>query len=99
MSYRPDETTLQIYAEGAWLQGAIVTAVLYGVVIALSVTCWRILWPRIRSHDSGYKKNFFFFCYVTSLFLIGTVYVVANSQVTQLGFINNRLYPGGMREP
>jgi hypothetical protein len=96
MSNRPDESTMQIYAEGAWLQGAMVTALLYGVVIVLSVMCWRTLWPRIkRSHDS-YRKNLFFFCYVTCLFVVGTVYVVFNSQITQLGFIDNRLYPGGM---
>ncbi|OJA17259.1 hypothetical protein AZE42_03037 [Rhizopogon vesiculosus] len=96
MSNSPDEPTVQIFAEGAWLQGAMITAILYGVVIVLSIMCWRTLWPRIqRSRDIGYRKNLFFFCYVTSLFMIGTVYVVFNSQMTQLGFINNRFYPGG----
>ncbi|KAG0699117.1 hypothetical protein DFH29DRAFT_938111 [Suillus ampliporus] len=96
MSYRPDESTEQLYAEGAWLQGAIATGVLYGVVIVLSVMCWRSLWPRrTRSHATAYKRNRFFLCYVAFLFVVGTVYVVFNAQITQMGFINNRLYPGG----
>lgn len=95
MSYRPDESNDQIYAEGAWLQGAIVTGVLYGVVIVLSAMCWRSLWPRAQSHGTGYKKNRFFLFYVAFLFVVGTIYVAFNSQITQMGFIDNRLYPGG----
>lgn len=95
MSYRPDESSTQIYAEGAWLQGAIVTGVLYGVVIVLSAMCWRSLWPRARYHGTGYKMNRFLLCYVAFLFVVGTIYVAFNSQITQMGFIDNRLYPGG----
>lgn len=95
MSYRPDESNEQIYAEGAWLQGAIVTGVLYGVVIVLSAMCWRSLWPRAQLRGSAYKKNRFFLCYVTFLFVVGTIYVAFNAQITQMGFIDNRLYPGG----
>ncbi|KAG1822352.1 hypothetical protein EV424DRAFT_793301 [Suillus variegatus] len=95
MSYRPDESNALIYAEGAWLQGAIVTGVLYGVVIVLSVMCWRSLWPRAQSHATGYKTNRFLLCYVAFLFVVGTIYVAFNAQITQLGFIDNRLYPDG----
>lgn len=95
MSYRPDESSTQIYAEGAWLQGAIVTGVLYGVVIVLSAMCWRSLWPRAQSHGAGYKKNRFLLCYVAFLFVVGTIYVAFNAQITQMGFVDNRLYPGG----
>lgn len=95
MSYRPDESNAQIYAEGAWLQGAIVTGVLYGVVIVLAAMCWRSLWPRAQFHGTGYKKNRFLLGYVAFLFVVGTIYVAFNAQITQLGFIDNRLYPGG----
>jgi hypothetical protein len=95
MSYRPNESSTQIYAEGAWLQGAIVTGVFYGVVIVLSAMCWRSLWPRAQYHSTGYKKNRFLLCYVAFLFVVGTIYVAFNAQITQMGFIDNRLYPGG----
>ncbi|KAG1718563.1 hypothetical protein EDD22DRAFT_941914 [Suillus occidentalis] len=95
MSYRPNESNAQIYAEGAWLQGAIVTGVLYGVVIVLAAMCWRSLWPRAQPRGTGYKKNRFLLCYVAFLFVVGTIYVAFNAQITQMGFIDNRLYPGG----
>ncbi|KAG2076399.1 hypothetical protein BDR04DRAFT_1068642 [Suillus decipiens] len=95
MSYRPDESNALIYAEGAWLQGAIVTGVLYGVVIVLAAMCWRSLWPRAQSRSTNYKMNRFLLCYVAFLFVVGTIYVAFNSQITQMGFIDNRLYPNG----
>ncbi|KIJ64812.1 hypothetical protein HYDPIDRAFT_40011 [Hydnomerulius pinastri MD-312] len=95
MSDSLDIPPAQIYAEGTWLQGAIVTAILYGIVVVLYVMCTRSLWSRIRSRDVGHKKNVFFLCYVTFVFALGTIYVAFNTDITQLGFINNRNYPGG----
>ncbi|KAF9224916.1 hypothetical protein BS17DRAFT_879697 [Gyrodon lividus] len=85
----------QIYAEGTWLHGAIVTGILYGVVVVLYIMCARSLWDRIRTSAVDYKKNVFFFCYVNFIFALGTIYVAFNNQITQLGFVNNRDYPGG----
>ncbi|KAG6333402.1 hypothetical protein ID866_5684 [Astraeus odoratus] len=94
-SYAPDETPAQLVAEAAWLQGAIVASVFYGVALTLSWMCFRSLWVRIRSRGPGYKKDIFFLCYVIFVFACGTIYTVANAQITQLGFINRRNYPGG----
>lgn len=85
----------QVYVEGAWLYGAIVTAVLYGIVVVLYIMCSRSLWVRIRSGDGAAKRHWFFFAYVNFIFALSTLYVTSNSQITQLGFINNRDYPGG----
>ncbi|KIJ16443.1 hypothetical protein PAXINDRAFT_75571 [Paxillus involutus ATCC 200175] len=85
----------QIYAEGTWLYGAIVTGVLYGVVVVMYIMCARSLWGRMRVQGVGCNKNLFFFCYINFLFTLGTVYFAFNTQITQLGFINNRDYPGG----
>ncbi|KAG1722694.1 uncharacterized protein EDB91DRAFT_1174341 [Suillus paluster] len=89
------ESSSQIYAEATWLQGAIVGAMFYGVVVVMSFMCWRLLWPRIRSHSTGYRKNIFFFCYVTFLFVLGTMDAAFSAEETQKTFIYNRLYPGG----
>ncbi|KAG2150465.1 hypothetical protein DEU56DRAFT_729175 [Suillus clintonianus] len=89
------ESSAQIYAEATWLHGAIVAAMFYGVVVILSFTCWCSIWPRIRSHATGYRKNIFFFCYVTSLFVLGTLYMAFSMEETQKTFIYNRLFPGG----
>ena len=77
------------------MYGAIVTAILYGVVVVLYVMCARSLWRRIRSREGARRKNWFFFIYVNFVFALSTLYVAANSQITQFGFINHRDYPGG----
>lgn len=95
-SYAPDETAYQLFAEATWLQGAIVTAVMYGVALTLACMCFRSLWIRIRSRGPSYRKDIFFFCYVFVVITCATIYNIANAQVTQLGFIDRRNYPGGM---
>ncbi|KAF8549691.1 hypothetical protein OG21DRAFT_1469737 [Imleria badia] len=85
----------QVFAEGTWLYGAIITAILYGIVVVLYVMCARSLWGRIRVREGSPRRNWFFFIYVNSTFALSTLYVASNSQITQLGFINHRDYPGG----
>ncbi|KAL4071732.1 hypothetical protein V8B97DRAFT_1943328 [Scleroderma yunnanense] len=94
-SYKPDETAEQLFSEAAWLQGAIVTSAFYGVALALSFMCVRSLWSRIRIRATGYKKDVFFLCYVVFVFCCATIYNIGNAQITQLGFIDRRNYPGG----
>jgi len=96
MSNRPNESNAQLYAEGTLLQGGLVTCILYGVVVVLSVLCWRSLWLRIRSHSTGRRKNILFFCCVIFLFIAGTVYTAFNMRGIEMTFINNRNFPGGM---
>ncbi|KAH0831246.1 hypothetical protein J3R83DRAFT_13860 [Lanmaoa asiatica] len=85
----------QVYVEGTWLYGAIVTAILYGIIVVLYLMCARSLWGQIRSRDGAQTKNWFFFIYVNFIFALSTLYVAANSKITQLGFIDHRDYPGG----
>ncbi|KAI6128221.1 hypothetical protein EDD16DRAFT_1550197 [Pisolithus croceorrhizus] len=94
-SYAPDESAYQLFAEATWLQGAIVTSVFYGVALTLAFNCVRSLWYRIRSRGSGYRRDIFFLGYVLFVFACASVYQVANAQITQLGFIDRRNYPGG----
>lgn len=95
-SYAPDESARVLLSEAAWLQGAIVTSAMYGVALTLAFMCVRSLWARIRSRGPSYRKDIFFLCYVFFVIACATIYNVANAQVTQLGFINRRNYPGGM---
>ncbi|KAH7910908.1 hypothetical protein BJ138DRAFT_48492 [Hygrophoropsis aurantiaca] len=95
MSYSPNESSAQLFAEGTWLQGAIVTSICYGVVLVLYLMCFQSLWRRIHTRDLGRTQNIFFLIYVTFIFALGTIYMAFNAQITQMGFINNREYPGG----
>ncbi|OAX42280.1 hypothetical protein K503DRAFT_710954 [Rhizopogon vinicolor AM-OR11-026] len=83
------------FAETTWLQGAILSAFLYGIVVVFFAMCWRSLWPRIRSHNSGYKKCRLFLCCVVFLFVMATILAVSDAYETQKAFIENRLFPGG----
>ena len=83
------EFITQGYVEGTWLHGAIITAVLYGVVVDMSIMCLRSLWPRIRLHDTGYRKNIFLFCYVTFLFVLGTIYMAFIAEMAHRALVSN----------
>jgi hypothetical protein len=95
MSSPPDETP-HIFAEGTWLQGSVVSFVLYGIVFVLSIMCWRSLWPRMRTHNTGYRRCRFFFCCVTFLFVVSTIFAAYTAFELENSFIKHRLYPGGM---
>ncbi|KAG1850819.1 hypothetical protein DFJ58DRAFT_793205 [Suillus subalutaceus] len=95
MSYTPDESPAQLYAEKTWLAGSIITGVGYGVVLALFWLCLQSLWHRTRVRDADYTRNCFFLVYVCVMFTLGSLFIGSNSQFTQLAFINDRNFPGG----
>ncbi|KAG6380479.1 hypothetical protein JVT61DRAFT_8632 [Boletus reticuloceps] len=95
MSDTPPESAPQIFAEGAWLAGAIITGAGYGVVIALFWLCFRALWCQLKHRSSARRRNMFFLFYVCILFVVGSLLLGSNSLFTQYAFINNRGYPGG----
>ena len=95
MSYTPDESPTQLYAEKTWLAGFIITGAGYGVVFALSWLCLRSLWYRTRVKDADYIRNCFFLVYVWVMLILGSLFLGSNSQFTQLAFINDRNFPGG----
>jgi glucan phosphoethanolaminetransferase (alkaline phosphatase superfamily) len=98
MSNNLDASTPKVFVESTWLQGSIVTIFLYGIVVCLSVICWRSLWPRTRLHNPGYKKCRFFFGCVTFLFVLATIFAAFVAETSEKVFIQNRLFPGGMSE-
>lgn len=95
MSYTPDESSAQLYAEKTWLAGSIMTGVGYGVVLALFWLCLQLLWRRTRVKDADYARNCFFLVYVCVIFTLGSLFMGSISQFTQLAFINDRNFPGG----
>ena len=95
MSYTPDESPAQLYAEKTWLAGSIITGVGYGVVLALTWLCVQSLWHLTRLKDANYTRNYFFLVYVCVMFTLGSLFLGSNSQFTQLAFINDRDFPGG----
>ncbi|KAH7921923.1 hypothetical protein BV22DRAFT_1018335 [Leucogyrophana mollusca] len=95
MSWRPDESSVQLETETAWLQGCVLTGVAYGVVLMLVTMCIQTLWARIRTPSTRTRKSVFLLFYVIVIAMLATILFVTNTAFVQMGFINNRNYPGG----
>lgn len=72
---------------------------MYGVSLTFVGMSSRSLWLRIRAREPSYKKDIAFLVYVIFVFLCATIYEIFNAEITQLGFINDRNYPGGVSTP
>ncbi|KAI0258510.1 hypothetical protein BC834DRAFT_835454 [Gloeopeniophorella convolvens] len=93
MSNRPDETSFEIFTERAWLQGAILGAVAYGSAFTLFAICLNILVK--QTNRTNIKIKGAFIAYISILFILGTIFMAASAEFTQMAFIDNRNYPGG----
>ncbi|KAH7926894.1 hypothetical protein BV22DRAFT_318901 [Leucogyrophana mollusca] len=95
MSWAPDETHAQLNAEAPWLYGAIFAGVSYGVILVLFSICSYTLWGRIRTRSTRTRSSVYLFIYASISFSLVTTMFSLNTRITQLGFINNRGFPGG----
>jgi len=93
--FTPDESAEIIFAEKAWLQGALLAAVAYGVEFTLFVMSFYLLLQQWRFGKTSKKINVFLLTYITVMFILSTLFYAANAQFTQLAFIDNRDFPGG----
>lgn len=91
--YSPDETSVQFYAEETWIQGALLSNIVYGVELALFVICFGLL--ARKTTRSNYKSNAPLLVFITIIFMLGSFFMGAGAKFTQLAFIENRNYPGG----
>lgn len=89
----PDEPAATILAEEAWLQGAMVAKIFYGVLLALSCQCFFLLLE--QTNRSTYKRKFPFLVIVFTIFMFGTFHTGYDMKDSQLRFIENRNFPGG----
>jgi len=90
MSFAPDEDAATLFAERAWLQGALLTGVGYGMNVILAFMCLRALW--LRRSD---KRKRYFFAYVSFMWLFGTIFFISCCIFTDQAFVDDRNFPGG----
>jgi len=91
--YAPDESPSQLFAEKTWLQGALLSNIVYGIEVSLFAICFKLLFTRTNRMNE--RKQLMLLTFVTVLFILGTIFVYSLSEFTQLAFIENRNYPGG----
>lgn len=89
----PQETAARLFAESTWLQGALLSNIVYGVELALFGICFKLLVQ--HTNRQNYRRQLFFLSFVTLVFILGTVFVYSNSEFTQLAFVDDRDSPGG----
>lgn len=92
-SWIPPEAPDVLFNERTWLAGMVLTAVGYGVVLTLFINTAHIL---VSTRATGsYKSKAFWLVYVSLMLLFGTLYVGAAAKMTELSYIDYRLFPGG----
>lgn len=92
-AWRPAEDEITLINERTWLAGMILSAVAYGIVFTLFVLTFKQL---IRSTTKyNYTQKLCFIIYITVIFILGTLFIGAIAKMTQLSFIDYRLFPGG----
>ncbi|KAG1739263.1 hypothetical protein EDB19DRAFT_1828845 [Suillus lakei] len=92
-SWTPDESSKTLLAEKGWLQGTVVSAVAYGINVALYFMCFHLLFRQMNR--TNYKKHLPLLVYITTTFILSTLFMAALADFTQLAFIQDRNYPGG----
>lgn len=92
-AYRPDETSMEIFSEHTWLQGACLACVAYGMAFILfTMSCYLL---HTHRNNSNRKINTVLTVYISIIFTLGTLYMAGLLQFTQEAFIDGRNIPGG----
>ena len=92
---RPNESAGEIFAEHAWLQGALLAAVAYGIEFVLYFMACYLLWIHRNRNDPEKKKKVLFIVYISTIFVLSTLYTAGLFEFTQESFVNGRNIPGG----
>jgi len=91
--FAQNETIAQIFVEETFLQGALLSNILYGVELTLFLICFTLLWRQIN--QSNKRRQLSLLAFVTVIFILGTLFMGSAAKFTQLAFIEDRNYPGG----
>ena len=98
-SWRPNVPESQLFDEKTWLQGAILSAVAYGINLTLFILNVSLLRMRAKletKHDIRAKRQTIcLLIYVCVIFILSTLAMASQAEMTQLGFIDDRDFPGG----
>ena len=92
-TWRPAEDELTIINERTWLAGMILSAVAYGIAFTLFILTFRQLMKTTTRHN--YSQRLPFIIYITLMLILGTLFVGAIAKMTELSFIDYRMFPGG----
>ncbi len=81
-----------------WIQGTILTAMCYGIVVALCFSCFQLLLSRPPKLSAGgvlHKQRSRLLFYVLFLFLLATVSIGLSSKESEVAYVHYQDFPGG----
>ncbi|KAF9033539.1 hypothetical protein BJ165DRAFT_1357057 [Panaeolus papilionaceus] len=104
-NWRPDVPSSQLFAERTWLQGSILSAVAYGINLTLFTLNVMLLIGK-RNADAEQdqsvkprnKTKGYLLLYVVVMFVLSTLAMASQAKLTELGYVDNRNFPGGPSE-
>ncbi|KZV91470.1 hypothetical protein EXIGLDRAFT_750135 [Exidia glandulosa HHB12029] len=91
-TWKPAETDMQLWLERSWMSGVLLGAVAYGVHATLFFTALTLLLQRNRT---GKLKDWTWIAYICILFITSSMGNGAQMRALQVGFIDERNFPGG----
>ena len=92
-AWKPAEDELTIINERTWLAGMILSAVAYGIVLTLYILTFKQLVRTTTKYN--YNQRVPFMIYITLMLILGTLFVGAIAKMTELSYVDYRLFPGG----
>jgi hypothetical protein len=94
-SWVPDEDPQTLFSERCWLQGAVISAIAYGVNIPLYYMSFYLLIRDWNRADFDMRRRLPLLIYIAVSFLLNTTFMITLGGFSQMAFIDNRNYPGG----
>ncbi|KZV95267.1 hypothetical protein EXIGLDRAFT_834420 [Exidia glandulosa HHB12029] len=91
-TWRPAETDIQLLRERSWMSGVLLGAVAYGAHATLFFITLNLLWKRPRA---GRLNDWTWIAYICIMFITSGMGNGAQMRALQVGFIDQRNYPGG----
>ncbi|KAI0311178.1 hypothetical protein OF83DRAFT_779726 [Amylostereum chailletii] len=89
--YRPDEDYNTIFLERTFLAGDLLCGLGYGIQLVMYVACAKYLWIQRKKR----KHSLFMLGYITTIFVVESIFVGVQARTVQISYIDNRNYPGG----
>ncbi len=95
MSVALNESSVEVFTEKAFLQGALLCGVAYGAVVPLFLMTSWLNWKKLANPNTSKPRTYAFLVFSATLFVLATLSYACNAQFTQLSFIDNRNMEGG----
>jgi hypothetical protein len=72
-----------------------VASTAYGIMFTLYLICCYFLILQMTHKEGPKQRSVFLICYITAMFIFGTIYVATTTQATMVSYVYYANFPGG----